>query len=138
MDTSPDFPSAVKASACQGKPSRGSVIDLSVFDIFNIFRKRWFLERDNLICHILCAQKAKDNSIFWVEFTPQLHTHLVKCALALVLHCPIKVVKRVMFVFILEMLNEEVPTGFFKKAPSKHPRGRAKPHVSARVEGNSH
>ena len=64
MDTSPDFPSAAKASAHQGKPSRGSVIDLSVFDILNIFRKRWFLERDNLIHHILCAQKAKDGSIF--------------------------------------------------------------------------
>jgi hypothetical protein len=60
----------------------------------------------------LSAQKAKDRSIFWVEFTPQFHTHLVKCAVTLI-PWPIQKVKKVMFVYILELLNEEGQQAFF-------------------------
>ena len=42
-----------------------------------------------------------------------------------------------MFIFIIEVLNKEVPLGFFNKTPSKRPRGRAKLRVSARVEGKT-
>lgn len=42
-----------------------------------------------------------------------------------------------MFIFIIKVLNKEVPLGFFNKTPSKRPRGRAKPRVSARVEGKT-
>jgi hypothetical protein len=58
------------------------------------------------------AQKAKDRNLIWVEFTPQFHTHLVKCAVALVPQ-PIQKVKKVMFGYILELLNEEGPRAFF-------------------------
>ena len=87
-------------------------IDLSVFDILNIFRRRWFLSRANLLANTISAQKAKDGNISWVEFTPQFHSHLVKCAVALVPR-PVHKVKRVMFGFILELLNGEGDLAFF-------------------------
>jgi hypothetical protein len=58
------------------------------------------------------AQKADNGKIFWVKFTPQFHTHLVKCAVVLV-PWPISKVKKVMFVYILELLNEEGNVAFF-------------------------
>jgi hypothetical protein len=61
------------------------------------------------------AQKANDGKIFWVKFAPQFHTHLVKCTVALVLQ-PISKVKKVMFVYILELLNEEGRDTFFDLA----------------------
>ena len=87
-------------------------IDLSVFDILNIFRSRWFLSRANLLANTISAQKAEDRNISWVEFTPQYHSHLVKCAVALVPR-PVHKVKRVMFGFILELLNGEGDLAFF-------------------------
>jgi hypothetical protein len=50
-----------------------------------------------------------------VEFSPPFHSHLVKCAVALVpiRVCPVPMVKRVMFVFILELLNQEGHQTFF-------------------------
>jgi hypothetical protein len=90
-------------------------VDLSVFDVLNIFRHRWFLSRTNLVTNIISAQKAEDGNISWVEFPPPFHSHLVKCAVALVPHraCPVPTVKRVMFVFILELLNREGHLAFF-------------------------
>jgi hypothetical protein len=70
---------------------------------------------DHLRAQALSAQKAKDGKIFWVEFAPQFHTHLVKCAVALVPH-PIQKVKKVMFGYILELLNGEGPQAFFDLA----------------------
>jgi hypothetical protein len=84
----------------------------SIFDILNTFRCHWFISVDHLRTAVLSAQKAKDGKIFWVEFAPQYHAHLVKCAVALVPH-PIYKVKRVMFVYILELLNGEGPQSFF-------------------------
>jgi predicted RNA-binding Zn-ribbon protein involved in translation (DUF1610 family) len=91
------------------------VVELSVFDILNIFRRRWFLSRTALLTHVISAQKAEDGNISWVEFDPPFHSHLVKCAVALVprLGCPVPMVKRVMFVFILELLNQEGHLAFF-------------------------
>jgi hypothetical protein len=60
--------------------------ELSVFDIHNIFRRRWFLSRAHLLTNVISAQKDEDGNISWVEFTPQYHSHLVKCAVALVPH----------------------------------------------------
>jgi hypothetical protein len=70
---------------------------------------------DHIRTTVLLAQKAKDGKIFWVEFTPQFHAHLVKCAVALVPH-PIHKVKQVMFVYFLELLNGEGPQSFFNLA----------------------
>ncbi|KAH9952273.1 hypothetical protein BGW80DRAFT_1470841 [Lactifluus volemus] len=86
--------------------------ELSVFDIHNTFRRRWFLSRDHLVANVISAQKAEDGKNFWVEFAPQFHAHLVKCAVALVPR-PLNKVKKVMFGFILELLNGEGPQAFF-------------------------
>jgi hypothetical protein len=86
--------------------------ELSVFDIHNTFQRRWFLSRDHLVANTILAQKAEDGKFFWVEFAPQFHAHLVKCAVALV-PCPLHKVKKVMFGYILELLNREGPQGFF-------------------------
>jgi hypothetical protein len=51
----------------------------SVFDILNTFQCCWFISMDHLRTTVLLAQKAEDGKIFWVEFTPQFHAHLVKC-----------------------------------------------------------
>jgi hypothetical protein len=67
---------------------------------------------DHLRTAVLSAQKAEDGKFFWVEFTPQFHAHLVKCAVALVPH-PLQKVKQVMFVYLLELLNGEGPQSFF-------------------------
>ncbi|KAF8259398.1 hypothetical protein EI94DRAFT_1751681, partial [Lactarius quietus] len=85
------------------------VIELSVFDVFNIFHRRWFLSRTALLHHAISAQKAEDGNISWVEFSPPFHSHLIKCTDVLVpIHaCPVPMVKWVMFVFILELLNQE-------------------------------
>ena len=87
-------------------------VEPSVFDILNIFRRRWFLSRTDLLTHVISAQKAEDGNISWVEFTPQYHSHLVKCAVALVPH-PVLTVKKVMFVYILELLNGKGNLAFF-------------------------
>ncbi|KAH9963107.1 hypothetical protein BGW80DRAFT_1463312 [Lactifluus volemus] len=93
--------------------------ELSVFDIHNIFRRRWFLSRDHLMANVISAQKAEDGKISWVEFTPPYHAHLVKCAVALIPR-PLQKVKKVMFAYILETLNGEAPKAFFDltKGPS--------------------
>jgi hypothetical protein len=58
------------------------------------------------VANTILAQKAKDGKIFWIEFSPQFHTHLVKCTVVLV-PCPLYKVKKVMFGYILELLNGE-------------------------------
>ncbi|KAF8258060.1 hypothetical protein EI94DRAFT_1791334 [Lactarius quietus] len=87
-------------------------VELLVFDILNTFRRCWFLSRANLVANAISAQKAEDGNFSWVEFAPPYHSHLVKCAVALVPH-PIHVVKKVMFVYILELLNGVGNTPFF-------------------------
>ena len=96
--------------------------NLSVFDILNIFRHRWFLSRASLLSHVVAAQKAAHGKVEWVEFDGPFHSHLVKCALALVPRPPLKV-KKVMFCFILEVLNDEVPKNFFD-LPSGQSKGK--------------
>jgi hypothetical protein len=86
--------------------------ELSIFDILNIFCCHWFLSVDHLRANTLLAQKAKSRKISWVKFTPHFHSHLVKCTVVLVPH-PLSKVKKVMFVFILELLNEEGHQAFF-------------------------
>ena len=82
----------------------------SIFDVLNIFRRRWFLNRDHLIANILSAQKDERGKLFWVDFQPQFHTHLVRRALALLpTLCPVALGKRCMFVFLLEVLDDDGP-----------------------------
>jgi hypothetical protein len=95
-----------------GKWSLSGNVELSVFDILNTFCWQWYLSIDLLRAQVLLAQKAKDGKIFWVEFAPQFHAHLVKCTVVLVPH-PIQKVKKVMFVYFLELLNGQGPWAFF-------------------------
>ena len=115
--TMADIPTRPEKPKGQVKPSPASSggVELSVFDILNIFRRRWFLSRSHLLTNIISAQKAEDGNIFWVEFLPPFHAHLVKCAIALVPHpVPVAKVKKVMFVFVLELLNREGHMAFFE------------------------
>jgi hypothetical protein len=103
----------------KGKPPTRRALsaadELSVFDIHNIFCRCWFLSRDHLMANVISAQKAEDGKVFWVEFAPQFHAHLVKCTVALVPR-PLNKVKKVMFGYILELLNGEGPQAFFDLA----------------------
>ena len=127
MADSPTPPPLTRVGTPTGEPPKppkvpstpskalSKVVELSVFDVLNIFRHRWFLSRTALLAQVISAQKAEDGNISWVEFSPPFHSHLVKCAVALVPHhvCPVPMVKRVMFVFILELLNQEGHLAFF-------------------------
>jgi len=97
---------------------------LSVFDILNIFRRRWFLSRQHLVDSVLSAQKNEDGTHSWVEFSPQFHSHLVKCTVALVPHC-VRTVKRVMFVYVLELLDGAGHTAFFDLQKGSHKANNA-------------
>ncbi|KAI0278743.1 hypothetical protein BC826DRAFT_1161654 [Russula brevipes] len=82
---SPSSEESPMASTPTQKPKGGSRprraspgdVELSVFDIHNIFRRRWFLSRANLLTNVISAQKDEDGNISWVEFTPQYHSHLL-------------------------------------------------------------
>ncbi|KAF8256878.1 hypothetical protein EI94DRAFT_1710020 [Lactarius quietus] len=80
--------------------------------------------RNNLLANAISAQKAEDRKISWVEFTPQFHSHLVKCTVALVPH-PVHKVKWVIFGFILELLNEGGHLAFFKLQKGGHKANNA-------------
>jgi hypothetical protein len=98
--------------------------DLSMFDILNTFQHHWFLSVEHLRAQALLAQKPKNGKKNWVEFAPQFHAHLVKCAVALVLQ-PISKVKKVMFVYILELLNKEGPQAFFNLTKGQRHQSQA-------------
>ena len=59
-----------------------------------------------------------------MEFSPPFHSHLVKCTVALVPH-PVHMVKRVMFVFILELLNGVGTSAFFNLQKGSHKANNA-------------
>jgi hypothetical protein len=104
-----DVPLRVKQVRKRSIPGN---LELSIFDILNIFHCQWFLSLDHLRADALSAQKAESRNFFSVKFTPQFHSHLVKCTVVLVPH-PLLKVKKVMFVYILELLNREGPRAFF-------------------------
>jgi hypothetical protein len=82
--------------------------DPSVFQVPNIFRYHWFLNRDHLIANILAAQKDKSSRIHWVDFQPNFHTYLVHQAITLLSPLyPLAKGKHYMFISILEVLTIE-------------------------------
>jgi len=87
--------------------------DPSVFDILNLFHCQWFLSRDWLVSNVASAQWTEGLSIDWVEFPPTAHTHLMRCAIKLAPSVPAAKVKWVMFVFVLEVLNDDGPVSSF-------------------------
>jgi len=79
----------------------------SVFDVLNLFRAHWFLNREHLMSLILAAVKGGDNNdIMWIDLLPNLHTHLLRQAKALAPPSyPLPILKRAMFTFLLEVIN---------------------------------
>ena len=104
--------------------------DPSVFDIVNYFCLRWFLNRDWLLSFIASAQRSESGRIEWVEFLPDGHVHLVRLAFKLVPptpSIPAAKVKRCMFSFIIEFLNQErLITDFFAPPPPRKVRKRTR------------
>ena len=88
-------------------PAFANSEDYSVFDLQAILRTRWFLSRDHLAAQVVSAQCGPSGDFDWVEFAPPYHTHLIKCATALLPPqlCSMKRLKGVLFAFVLEVLN---------------------------------
>ena len=107
--------------------SSSAAVDVhSVFDVLNLFRARWFLNRDHLLSLVVFAQKVDTgNEISWVEFTPQAHSHLVRQALALAPPSyPLALCKRVLFTFILEVINDQGTRSLASFVKTSAPRHR--------------
>jgi hypothetical protein len=82
----------------------------SVFQVLNTFRHCWFLNRDHLIANVLAAQKDKCSRIYWVDFQPGFHTHLIHQAIALLPPlCSLEKGKHCIFIYILEVLTSDEP-----------------------------
>ena len=103
----PEFPPKSKCAGGKGRLKAPKALsgnaELGVFNIYNIFQCRWFLSQDHLVAQVTLAQKAKDGKFLWVEFTPQFHSHLVKCTVMLVPR-PLNKVKKVMFCYVFLFL----------------------------------
>ena len=104
--------------------------DPSVFDIVNLFRLRWFLNRDWLLSFVASAQHSESGRLEWVEFLPDGHVHLVRSAFKLVPpspSVPAAKIKRCMFAFIIEFLNRErLYADFFAPPPLRKARKRTR------------
>ena len=127
MSTS--IPPAPSSQAPQPKRSPPTAEELCL----KTFRSCWHLDKGWLVSFVASAQRKTPTSpITWVEFMPQGHTHLVRSALKLVSPTkalPIAKIKEVMFVFILEVLNESAPRAdFFKARKAAKPRKRTPRH----------
>ena len=79
----------------------------SVFEVLNLFRARWFLNREHLLSLTLSAVKGgENNDITWIDLLPSSHTHLLRQAKNLAPPSyPLPLLKRVMFTFLLEVIN---------------------------------
>src|SRR5579863_5335993 len=141
-------PAKRQKSGTPGAPSGDSPSgspEPSVFDILNIFQRHWFLHRNHLIANILSTTKDNAGRLDWIDFQPPFYTHLVRKAVSLLPPlCPVAKGKQVMFVFLLEVLNEDShgspgrnpgPLAFFnipkKPSPSAPKKAAASPGVSA-------
>jgi len=125
-----------RPSVAQEDTPASVAADHSVFDVLNLFRARWFLNRDHILSLVVFAQKADDgNNISWVEFAPQTHSHLVRQAITLAPPLyPLALLKRVMFTFILEVVNDRGHIGLASFVKTSAPRRR---HVSLAGPGPS-
>jgi len=110
--------------------------DYLVFNVLNLFRARWFINRDHILSLVVFAQKANDdNNISWVEFAPQTHSHLVRQAITLAPTLyPLALLKQVMFTFLLEVVNDRGRKGLASFVKTSAPRRR---HASLAGPGPS-
>jgi len=91
--------------------------DPTYSELLNCIRHRMTVSRSHIIEHTTLALKDEAGSFSWVEFSPKFHSHLFKLAFSLLgkLITPAaqKLYKKVIFVYILEILNQEGKEYFF-------------------------
>jgi len=91
--------------------------DASSTELLNLLRQRLSIARTHIVAQTIMAQKDEEGNFSWVEFEPGFHSHLVKCAFSLlnapITHSAQKQLKRAIFTFILEILNQEYEDTFF-------------------------
>ena len=104
-------------------PPFASADDLLVFDLTAILRVQWFLNQSHLASNVVSTQHGPSGNLDWVEFAPPFHTHLIKCATALLPPqlCSMKRLKGILFAYVLKVLNLPVSTlaQFKRKTLSK-------------------
>jgi hypothetical protein len=93
--------------------------------MLNLLRRRLYLCRGDIIANIRSASKDVDGKIVWLILDPNFHSVIVKACIRLVATTyegfNILMLKRVMFCFLLEILNEGASASFFalKKGETK-------------------
>jgi hypothetical protein len=91
--------------------------DPSVFDMLNLLRRRLYVSRDDIIANCRTASKDDEGRFDWSVLDPGYHSSTVKTCIRLAATTyegfNIKMLKRVMFCFLLEILNEGAPASFF-------------------------
>jgi len=107
--------------------------DPSSIELLNLLRRRLSIARTHIVAQTIMAQKDEEGNFSWVEFEPRFHSHLVKCAFSLlnapITHSAQKQLKKALFIFILEILNQEYEDTFF--APKC--RENCAPHEKKRL-----
>src|SRR4029077_5373834 len=101
-----------RPSVAQGSRVASLVDHPSVFEVLNIFRSRWFVNREHLLSCILSAVKGRDNnSITWVDLLLAAHSGFLRQASSLAPKSyPLLLLKRVMFTHLLEVINSHRST----------------------------
>ena len=87
------------------------------FELLNLLQQQLTITHSHIIAQTIMAQKDETGKVSWVEFIPEFHSHLVKQAFSL-LSRPItpsaqRMLKKAIFVFVLEILNQEREVEFF-------------------------
>ncbi|KAG1897230.1 uncharacterized protein F5891DRAFT_1049857 [Suillus fuscotomentosus] len=96
-----------------------SLPEPSCFDMLNILRSRFYVERETLWSCVTMATKDEAGCLNWITLRVAEHHKYVSVATSLILggvHRPslIPMVKRTLFVFLLEVLSGEDSSSFLK------------------------
>jgi hypothetical protein len=59
-------------------------VDMSVFDMLNVLRRRLLVTREELVKQVSMVSKDAEGLVDWVVLHPEFHSTLAKCALFLV------------------------------------------------------
>ncbi|KAG2142256.1 uncharacterized protein EDB93DRAFT_1252317 [Suillus bovinus] len=96
-----------------------SLPELSCFDMLNILRLRFYVERENLWSCVTMAMKDEAGCLNWITLQVAEHQKYVSVATSIILHgvdhpSLIPMVKRTLFVYLLEVLSGEDSSSFLK------------------------
>ncbi|KAI9429927.1 hypothetical protein H4582DRAFT_1601011 [Lactarius indigo] len=109
--------------------------DLSVFDLLNIARRRYFISRDKLISNITEASKDAFGVFDWVVLKKDYHSKVVaKFIWTLgdgkrLTPRSVEKVKKILFVFLLDVLNGVSAGDFFALKKSETLENRARHEI---------